>query len=134
MLPLVRTVICASKDILTNCTPKVCTKYMVMRVVKFSSGGRKLERFLTNNQHTQRQILNFENSVYAVGRCQKVPKFDFQRQFFKSKIIQIFFNFQNTNLGVHFLITSIFKSIHFLKFCPIFDTCPLTQFSKFNNL
>ena len=34
---------------------------------------------------------------------------------------------------VHFLITSIFKSLYFLKWCPIFDTSPLTQFSKFNN-
>jgi hypothetical protein len=34
---------------------------MVIRVVKFSSGGTKLERFLPNNQHTQRKLLNFEN-------------------------------------------------------------------------
>ena len=31
------------------------------------------------------------------------------------------------------MITSIFKSLYFLKWCPIFDTSPLTQFSKFNN-
>ena len=28
---------------------------------------------------------------------------------------------------------SIFKSLYFLKWCPIFDTSPLHQFSKFNN-
>ena len=33
----------------------------------------------------------------------------------------------------HFLITSTFKSLYFLKWCPIFDTSPLTQFSKFHN-
>ena len=33
----------------------------------------------------------------------------------------------------HFLITSFFKSLYLLKWCPIFDTSPLTQFSKFNN-
>ena len=33
----------------------------------------------------------------------------------------------------HFLITSIFKSLYFLKWCPIFVTSPLNQFSKFNN-
>ena len=33
----------------------------------------------------------------------------------------------------HFLITSIFISLYSLKWCPIFDTSPLTQFSKFNN-
>ena len=31
----------------------------------------------------------------------------------------------------HFLITSIFKSLYFVKRCPIFDTSTLTQFSKF---
>ena len=31
------------------------------------------------------------------------------------------------------MITSIFKSLYFLKSCPIFDLSPLTQFSKFNN-
>ena len=37
---------------------------MVVRVVKFSSGGgTKLERFLPKNQHTQRKLLNFENWV-----------------------------------------------------------------------
>ena len=33
----------------------------------------------------------------------------------------------------HFLITTIFKSLYFLKWCPIFDSSPLLQFSKFNN-
>ena len=45
-------------------------------------GGKKLERFLLKNQHTQRKLWNFENW----GRCQKVPKFDFQGQFSMSKI------------------------------------------------
>ena len=30
------------------------------------------------------------------------------------------------------MIASIFKSLYFLKWCPIFDTSPLIQFSKFN--
>ena len=29
----------------------------------FQTGGTKLERFLTKNQHTQRKLLNFENWV-----------------------------------------------------------------------
>ena len=33
-----------------------------------------------------------------------------------------------------FLLRSIFKSFYFLKWCPIFDTSPLTWFSKFNNV
>ena len=52
--------------------------------------------------------------------------------------LSIFFSLKSINLGAHFsywhfLITSIFKSLNFLKWCPIFDTSPLTQFSKFNN-
>ena len=38
---------------------------MAIRVVEFSKGvgDTKLERFLSNNQHTQRKLLNFENRV-----------------------------------------------------------------------
>ena len=32
---------------------------MAIRVVEFSNGGTKLERFLPKNQHTQRKLLNF---------------------------------------------------------------------------
>ena len=33
---------------------------MAIRVVEFSSGGTKLDRFLHKNQPTQRKLLNFE--------------------------------------------------------------------------
>ena len=33
---------------------------MAIRVVEFSRGGTKLERFLHKNQHAQRKLLNFE--------------------------------------------------------------------------
>ena len=36
---------------------------MAIRVVEFSNGGTKLERFLPKNQHTQRKLLNFENWI-----------------------------------------------------------------------
>ena len=36
---------------------------MAIRVVDFSNGGTKLERFSPKNQHTQRKLLNFENWV-----------------------------------------------------------------------
>jgi hypothetical protein len=79
--------------------------------------------------------------ILRIGRCQKVPKSDFQSQFSMSKIIGIFLNFfslKNINLGTHFLLIAFldninFKSLYFLKWCPIFDTSPFTQFSKFNN-
>ena len=40
-----------------------CSEFssMVIRVVEFSSEGKKLERFLPKNQHPQRKFLNFEN-------------------------------------------------------------------------
>ena len=34
---------------------------MAVRVVKFSSGGTKLERFLPKNQRTQRKLLKCNN-------------------------------------------------------------------------
>ena len=58
-------------------------------------------------------------SFGLMASCQKVPKFDFQSQFSKSKIIWIFLN-------CFFIEKYQFRG-------PIFDTSPLTQFSKFNN-
>ena len=40
-------------------TCKIGFSIMVIRVVEFSSGGTKLERFLPKNQHTQRYLLKF---------------------------------------------------------------------------
>ena len=36
---------------------------MAIRVVEFSSGGYKINRFLLMNQRTQRKLLNFDNWV-----------------------------------------------------------------------
>ena len=53
-----------AKDVQKLTTEKSTeTKGMAIRVVEFSSGGTKLERFLPKNQHTQRKLLNFENWV-----------------------------------------------------------------------
>ena len=58
---------------------------------------------------------------------QKVPKSDFQSQFSMSKIIRIFLIFFNIEVYkkvfcyCHFLKTSIFEPLCFLKWCPIFD-------------
>ena len=57
-----------------------------------------------------------------MGRCQKVPKFDFQSQFSTSKIIGIFlifffieeYQFRSTFFVIDIFITSIFKSLYFL--------------------
>ena len=76
-----------------------------------------------------------------MGRCQKVPQFVIQNQFYMSKIIRIllnFFSLKNIILGAHFLLLTFFDKIKierllFLKWRLIFDTSPLTQFSKFIN-
>ena len=55
---------------------------MVVRVVEFSNGGMKLERFLPKNHHTQRKLLNFENwiirsfqkPVLKVNHCHLLKK------------------------------------------------------------
>jgi hypothetical protein len=84
-----------------------------------------LERFLPKHQHTQRKLLNFEN--WCSGEV--------------SKIIGIFLNFffieeykfRSTFFYWYFWITSILKSLYFLKRCPLFDTLPPHQFAKFKN-
>jgi hypothetical protein len=40
-----------------------CSRTMAIRVLEFSSGGTKLERFMSKNQHTQRKLSDFENWV-----------------------------------------------------------------------
>ena len=54
----------------------------------FQGRGTKLERFLPKNQHILRKLLN---RIGVVGRCQKVPTFDFQSQFSMSKIFRILY-------------------------------------------
>ena len=41
---------------------------MVIWVVEFSSGGTKLERFVSKNQHTEKKLLNFKNLVNVNGQ------------------------------------------------------------------
>ena len=43
---------------------------MAIRVIGFSAGGSKLERFSPKNQHTQRKLLNFEN--WCNGEVSKI--------------------------------------------------------------
>ena len=72
----------------------------------------------------------------GVKKCQNLTfKVNFLHQ--KSSESFRFFPLKDINLGTrlywHFLITSIFTSLHFLKWYSIFDSLPLHQFSKFNN-
>ena len=61
---------------------------MSIRIVDFSKGGTKLERFLSKNQHTQRKWLNFENWI-SLG-LRSFQKSDFEKSIiFRKKIPQI---------------------------------------------
>ena len=111
---------------------------MAFPVVEFSREGYKIRKVFGKKSTVFKwnyQILK----IWVMGSCQKVPKFDFQSQFSMSKIIRIFLNFFHRRISNkehiccywHFLIKSIFKCL--LKWCPIFDSWPLNQFSKFNN-
>ena len=53
-----------------QCSNESIILVMVIRVVEFSSGDTKLERFLAKNQHTQRNFMNFEN--WCNGELSKI--------------------------------------------------------------
>ena len=62
----------------------------------------------------------------------KCEKWTFKVNFLcqkSSETFSIFFSLKNTNLETHFLLLTFFE----LKWCPIFDSSPLIQNSKFNN-
>ena len=61
---------------------------MAMRVVEFSNGGYKKQKESTY----PKKIIEF-GVFSSTVRCRKVPKYDFQSQFSKSKIIRIFLIF-----------------------------------------
>ena len=106
-----------------------------MSCVVFKQGVKNLKGFCLR--------IKIPNGSYWIlriglmGRCQKVPKLGFQSQFSMSRIIQIFLFFfiaEYQFKNIFFVFDNInFKSIWFLKWFPIFDTSPLTRFSKSNN-
>ena len=78
-------------------------------------GGTKLERFLPQNQHTQRKLLNFENWVNGeVSKSAKSPNLlTFKVNFLYQKLSEsflIFFSLKNINLGAHFLLLTFFDN------------------------
>ena len=81
----------------------------------FQMGGTKLERFLPNNQHTQRKLLNFENWVN--GEVSKSAKIWLSKSIFYVKnypnLSQFFFSLKNINLGAHFLLLTFFENFNF---------------------
>ena len=68
--------------------------------------------------------------IGVIGRCQKVPKFDFQSQFSIPKIIGIFLiSLKNINFGAHLLLLTFFDNINF-QITSFSKTMPITQILK----
>ena len=82
-------------------------KYGTYWLWSFQTGGTKLERFLPQNQHTQRKLLNFQNWVSGeVSKSAKSPNLlTFKVNFLCQKLSEsfsIFFSLKNINLEAHF--------------------------------
>ena len=88
------------------------------RLLSFSSRGYKIRKMFVQESTYPKKIIEFLELVHWEG-----DKFDFQRQFSKSKIIQIllnFFSLKNINLQTNFLCLTFFDIINF----------QITSFSK----
>ena len=81
------------------------------RLWSFQGRDTKFERFLAKNQLYSNEITKF-GEIGVVASCQKVAKFDFQSQFYMSKIIRNFFSLKNPNLGAHFWLLRFFDNIN----------------------
>ena len=72
-----------------------------------------------------------------MASCQKVPKFDFQRQFSVSKIIEIFlifFSLKITNLGAHLLLLTNLITWIIWNFKSDAQFLTARHFSNYQNL
>ena len=108
---------------------------MAIRVVVFSRVGYKIHKkevcLKINIPKENYWILR----IGVVRRCRKLPTFDLRSQFSMSKIIGICLNFffiEKCQFRRIFFDNANFKITLLLKRCPIFDSSPLHQFSKFN--
>jgi hypothetical protein len=112
---------------------------MAIRVVEFSNGGYKIRKIFAYESTYSKEIIKFENWVSGeVSKSAKSPNLlTFKMNFLCQKLSEsfsIFFFIKEYQFrSTFFVIDKIFKSLYLLKWCPIFDTSPLTQFSKFNN-
>ena len=57
---------------------------MTIRIVEFLNGGTKLERFLPENQHTQRKLMNLRIGI--VGASEAFKNQSFKSQLFLSSL------------------------------------------------
>ena len=84
---------------------------MAISVLEFSREGYKIRKVFGKNS----TVVKWGYRIWRIGvmaSCQKVPIYYVKN---------------------HLNLSEIFKSLYFLKWCPIFDSSPLLQISKFNN-
>ena len=104
---------------------------MAIQVVEFSNGGYKIRKIFA---HTQRRLLNFE--FWIIGELSKSAKIWLSKSIFYIKNnpnLSLLFSLKNTNSGAHFFDEINFWITLLQKRCPIFDSSPLIQNSRFND-
>ena len=87
----------------------ISAQYGITGCGVFKGGIQNQKGFWLKINCIQMKLPNFEN--WSNGRCQKVPKFDFQSQFSMSKIIGIFLIFffiEEYQLRSTFVVIDIF--------------------------
>ena len=118
---------------------------MAIRIVEFSNGGIKLERFLSKNQHPQRKLLHFEN--WTSGEPQFLKLIISYSHYFWRQNWVLCHKMSGINTHIYFFYSFCATDLNFgtknnggMKYSTlktvIFASCwgsPLVQFSKFNN-
>ena len=115
---------------------------IAIRVVEFSNGGYNIRKIYAKESTYPKKVIEFWvlDLWRAVRKCQNLTfKVNFLCQK-SSKSLSIFFSLKNANLVVAylFLIEFFLNKINvwiilLLKWCPIFDSSPFIQNSKFND-
>ena len=93
---------------------------MVARVVQFLSGGTKLEIYLSNNQHAQRKLWNFENWCHLEVSKSALIWLSKSICYVKNhRNLSYFFLYWRMSIKEHiccywhFLLKSIFKAVYY---------------------
>ena len=81
---------------------------MAIRVMEFSNGGYKIrKKFAWKSTYLLKEN-DWILRIGVVGKCQKVPKFDFQSQFKNHPILSHFFFIKEYQFRSIFIVIDIF--------------------------
>ena len=75
---------------------------MAIRVVEFSTGGYKIERFLPKNQHIQRKLLDFEN--WIIGGLRSFQKTDCDVDSLEKTFLILYHPFENSRTRIAIVV------------------------------